>query len=109
MDWYVGQRVICINDDWVMKITSFKETLPTKDVIYTIRDIIPLGDNVYLRLVEIKNAPDWYLNPHTGKLIYGEICFSEKKFKPLEENLDHIDISIFQEILDKIKTTEPAF
>lgn len=83
-----GQRVVCINDTFSPAIRALYQQLPTKDRIYTVREvflgrekIVKGGDSatVGLLLEELKNPPDPF---HQGEQ---ELGFSSERFAPLNE------------------------
>lgn len=89
MDWYVGQKVVCVDSDWEIHENSgpvpFSTPDPVKGAIYTIRDIEVKEDWVGLRLEEITNLIfDGY-----------ETTYEACGFKPVRTT----DISIFTQML----------
>lgn len=57
------QKVICINDRFAKGIERFYTTLPVKDTLYTVRDIVPgiefsEKETVTVYLAEITNPPN---------------------------------------------------
>jgi hypothetical protein len=83
-----GQKVICVNDVFPASVKLLYKQLPTKDTIYTIREvflgrekIVRGGDSatVGLLLEELRNPPDPF---HQGKQ---ELGFSSERFAPLNE------------------------
>ena len=80
--FYIGQRIVCIDDKFHPSVFDWGDYLPILGHCYTIRKLVPNGwypiDNsrgLGLRLTEIVNPP----TPN-GR----EICFSEWRFAPLE-------------------------
>ncbi len=100
MAFYVGQKVIFIDDNWDYCMRTYKEywpNLPIKGCVYTIRQITdngPLYDHG-LMLCEIHNPIKKF---STG---IGEGNFKAIRFKPLIER--KTDISIFKEMLNPVK------
>lgn len=99
-DWYVGQKVVCIEDrpsvfsECVIWRESFKIPLQ-KNHIYTIRQVCQdTNKNIVLRLEEI------YCISSLTNLEYNWI---DKRFRPLDEK--EIDISVFHSILNKVNNT----
>lgn len=89
-----GQKVICINDTFPAAIRAIYTQLPTKDTIYTIREvflgrekIVRGGDSatVGLLLEELTNPKDPF---HQGEQ---ELGFSSERFAPMNEVEDVTD------------------
>ena len=86
-----GQKVVCINDTFSPTIRALYKQLPTKDNIYTIREVF-LGREKIVRggetatvgllLHELTNPPDPF---HQGQQ---ELGFSSERFAPLNERPD---------------------
>ena len=103
MTFYVGQKVVCIDDNfdplWKGPFsTGHIPILPTKGSVYTIRRILPdfpFSNSVALGILleEIVNAE--------VPLIGGvqEHPFGARRFRPVVER--KTDISVFTEILDR--------
>ena len=95
-DWYVGQKVVCINDEWYgphkrlgFKLFAFDRVL-TKESIYTIRKInqhTHFSGRIVILLSEVVHPrrPDFH-------------GFPPEIFRPLLEK--PTDISIFTEMLN---------
>lgn len=87
--FFVGQKVVCINDGW---INVQNLVLPKKDVVYSIRGVmfsLSLGaEGLYL--CEIVNPP--CLNSEG----FSEIAWNVEGFRPLVER--ETSIEVFQEI-----------
>ncbi len=89
----VGQRVVCVNDDFSATVRHLYRALPVKDAIYTVRDVRigrsrvtsgGGGDNdvSYLVLLdEIQNPDDPYMAEGAAE----EMGFRSDRFAPLEE------------------------
>ena len=105
MDWYINQKIVCINDDWSRHVIKNDDVLPKREIIYSIRNINSCYGSLYFRLNEIKNQENWYKSPN-GIPIFGEICFLSTRFRPLINNIDTLDISVFQKLLDGINSPE---
>ena len=80
MKFKVGQKVVCIDDNFDTSNDDFNNTfrnLPKKDQVYTIREY----DSPAVKLEEISNP----LVPIdlAGEVIYEEPGFHEKRFAPL--------------------------
>lgn len=97
----VGQKVVCINDDW-FEHPSWADVAhkPVKGQIYTVRDIdqLPLAlgfDIPGLHLIELTNPTQfWYFGMD---IFVAEISFESDRFRPLEEK--KTDISAFTSLL----------
>lgn len=92
-DFFVGQKVVCIDD------TKLREPYLSKGAIYTIREICESVEPVkwpglYFRFNEI----------HTPIVndVYGrrELSWSEKRFKPVEYKAASIFRKIAQDVTD---------
>jgi hypothetical protein len=78
--FYIGQKVVCINDSFPLRILEFASNLPRKDQIYTIRSIWR-GKSIYTG--ELK------LGFNLEELQNGErFGFFADRFAPLVEKLD---------------------
>jgi hypothetical protein len=94
----VGDKVACVLDVELIEDSAESEILPQKGEIYTIRDIEPGEDGIFLRFVEIVNVPGYYLDG------FGECSFHEEGFRPVEPR--KTDISFAHDILRK--ATKPV-
>lgn len=87
-DFYVGQKVVCIND-LNYPGRTWKGDCPKKDSIYTITDIKsntlpgPNRDPMVLMFKEIKNS--------IPKLNKEDVGYNACRFKPLEEKTYDIE------------------
>jgi hypothetical protein len=89
----VGQKVVCINDDFSATVRHIYKQLPIKDEIYTVREVsigrsqVTSGagganDVSYLVLLqELHNPNDPYMHESSGE----EMGFRSDRFAPLEE------------------------
>lgn len=89
-----GQKVVCIFQFSNNPKPIDKITLPEKDKIYTVREVIRRENRVGILLEEIVNKP---LNHKHG---FGEQGFVVEGFRPLKYD------NISAEILEKFKITE---
>jgi len=103
----VGQKVVCINDEFHQGIRKLYTDLPKKDVIYTVRSV-ELGANdkaepgeVCIRLVELKN-PKGTVAP------FPERGFNAERFAPLEEKPDEQAEEEIREPIVHVPTGEPV-
>lgn len=110
MSFYVGQKVICVDDQFSQLWVDDELTgnRPVKGVIYTIRGIVTwnfrdgTGPAIYLE--EVVNSPNprgWF-----GNLGHLEHPFTIERFRPVIER--KTDISIFTEMLTPKKISEPV-
>lgn len=94
--FYHAQKVVCIDDGWVLDPAYQDKTiLPKKDVVYTIRDIEPgEGTQVgqtFFRFYEITNP----ILPHLNRT--SEPSFDSQCFRPLEQR--KTDIGVLESLL----------
>ena len=94
-NFYVGQKVVCINDDvsrYKLPGYTYMGSLDglTKGEIYTIDKIYPHPMLNYI-LVDVREIDRMAKNPDTVNA-YG---YRYERFKPLEEKKRTTDISIF--------------
>lgn len=91
--FYVGQKVVCINQEGIASDLPFPIEVPVKGRVYTIRDSFfhSIAGADAVRLVEIKNP----IYPYDNGML--EHCFGAFRFRPIEET--KTDISIFTDML----------
>ncbi len=83
-----GQKVACVNDQFPLGIEKLYSALPRKDVIYTVRDLVPgvslqnSEGEVAVYLVELVNPA----NRHGVE--YG---FNAERFAPLATDEDELE------------------
>ena len=83
-----GQKVACVDDQFPLGIEKLYTALPKKDVVYTVRDVMPgvslknTEGEVAIYLVELVNPA----NPHG--IEYG---FNAERFAPLETDEDEAE------------------
>ena len=83
-----GQKVACVDDQFPLGIEKLYSALPKKDVVYTVRDILPgvslqnTEGEVAVYLVELTNPA----NPHG--IEYG---FNAERFAPLQTDEDELE------------------
>lgn len=94
INFHVGQKVVCIGDDWCKADDYPAVIFPVKGSVYTVRDIdIDRYDGeAYLRFVEIVNLAYRY------RYYFGETVFHHEAFRPVVTR--KTDISIFTDILN---------
>lgn len=96
-DWHVGQKIVCVNDNYA---NYDGENWIVKWSIYTIREIARRPDGLPgFRLVEVVNRPRLYRGG-----IFAECDFNSKYFRPVVE--PRADISIFHSILAGVNKRE---
>ncbi len=84
-DYYAGQRVVCIDDEWSHREEQerYGLTMPKKGTVYTVRTIGPSltteTDELYIRLAEISNP---VISRHGAT---AEPHFNVNMFRPLAE------------------------
>ena len=99
MAFRIGQKVVCVDDVFASRHYPGYEAWPTKNIVYTIRDIynedFEDGWATALLLEEI-------INPFYDWLTLGnhEAGFSARRFRPVVEK--KTDISIFTKMLDSV-------
>jgi hypothetical protein len=105
MNFYVGQKVVYVNDRQLGPYARMPK-LPKLGSVYTIRAIVPCKARGYdedgLWLVEIVNAPRLYESP-TGPVVR-ELAFRVSRFRPLRTT----NIDAFVKMLEPVKVREPA-
>ena len=88
MAFYVGQKVVCVDDR--RGEADHSEITPVKCQIYTVRDVVEWRGQFGLRVHEILNPVD----PWLGE----ERAFYASRFRPVVER--KTDISIFKAMLN---------
>lgn len=103
IDWHVGMKVVCVDDEPWPEFKSEMDGL-TSGQVYTIRkvglDPYPGFPGVGVWLDEIHRPLD------KGFEQYGEASFSAARFRPVQTR--KTDISIFEAMLTGAKTKVPA-
>lgn len=92
-DAYVGQRVVCVSDDWGPYAARSEQRgtkLPSVNRVYTIRAIELVGGEIGLYFVELIN-PKIAMNGT-------EQCFIAANFKPVDESR----LDVFREMLKNV-------
>lgn len=106
-DWYVDQKIVCINDDFDPKWRDI--ATPRVNSIYMIREIVlfqygdTAGPVISFRLREIIQNPERWIGP-ADLIQIGEIPFPAHRFRPVVE--PEADISVFTAILARINKRE---
>lgn len=80
--FHVGQKVVCVDDDFFSTEMCEPLHLPIKDHVYTIRDVVSNDRFSWYRLVEIVNAPSPTDLKGFGKV---EPAFMPSHFRPVLE------------------------
>ena len=106
MNFYVGQKVVYVNDRQIPGGYGYVPNVPKLGCEYTIRQIVAcraLGyDEDGLRLVEVVNAPHVHQCPWgTHK---SELSFRSSRFRPVRTT--SIDANLKK--LEPVKVREPA-
>ena len=101
-DWYVGQKVVCVNDDFSRchKKTLITFIFPKKGAVYTVREVVARDYRIGLRLNEIINQEGYFVR--VCRLC--ELAFIAVRFRPVVEI--NADISVFNSILDEVNKHE---
>lgn len=92
MTFRVGQKVVCVEDDFAErnKLCRIPTHYPKTGQVYTIRSFVSARGRVFVRLIEIINQPEKLL----GNV---EPAFWVERFRPVVET--KTDISIFTSML----------
>lgn len=80
----IGQKVVCVDDNFPPEIAKFYDHLPVKDTVYVIRDVT-LGVNVRGEPGEVCLTLIGLVNPCSNKPPYPERGFSAERFRPLKD------------------------
>lgn len=91
MAFRVGQKVVCINDDWE-ELDGPEVVYPRKDAIYTVREVDAAPDETFLAFRELVNPPQDY---NEG---YLECHFAAINFRPIVERKTDTGFAILEEI-----------
>jgi len=79
--WFIGQRVVCVNDRFPTHILEWTASLPRKGQVYTIRSIVS-GPNLYSRKLTV----GFHLNEL--RTIQDRLGFLARRFVPIFEHID---------------------
>lgn len=96
----IGQKVVCIHD-WYDRIPPGC-TFPSRELVYTVRELVVEGDEPSIRLFEIRNPLVAFVNMTT----LAEPAFVRWAFRPVVSG--NADISIFREMLEPKPEKEVA-
>ncbi len=80
--WFIGQKVVCVNDRFPQRILEWASNLPRQGEIYTIRSI-EIGPCLYTRRVTIG------LHLHELPTLQDRLAFRADRFVPLLEKVEH--------------------
>ena len=80
--WYIGQRVVCVNDRFPSQILDWASKLPRNGQIYTVQSIIS-GVCLYTR-----RRPTLGFFLHELPTLQNRLAFRSDRFAPLLEKLD---------------------
>ena len=78
----IGQKVVCINDEFSDWIKSIYTALPVKNSTYTIRDVRP-GINEDNKTYEVAVLLEELTNPLNSAKVPQERAFNVERFAPL--------------------------
>ena len=101
MVFRIGQKVVCIRDDWRIHLSGFarikaffrrQDADPVKGQIYRIREIVIMNGEPWLRFMELRNQE---------QLGFIEPLYLGRRFRPLISQ--ETNISIFQAMLKSVK------
>jgi len=100
MAFYVGQRVVCVDDDF--ERPPLGEIFPREGTVYTVRRVIVTKELAGLHLTEIVNKRRWYAN----QLWPVEVRFDFDAFRPLADTKKSTEtgMEILREIVRNPKT-----
>ena len=90
-DWYVGQKVVCIDDSGWFVPRSVISGLPIKWRVYTIRSVIVRDGQIGFLLEEFHSKKDFRGD---------EWGFAARRFRPVVE--DRTQFSLLQSIADRV-------
>ena len=86
-NFHVGQRIECIPDEGWNQPAIYGEVMPEGGRIYTVRDaMIGHSGEPCVRLCEIKNAPEQYLDG------FRECIFTSRSFRPVVDRPTSIEV-----------------
>lgn len=102
MQFYVGQKVVCIKDYETPRCFSWVN-FPRKETVYTVRALCPNNYKPAILLEEIRNERTVRFEVTR---VRGEPSFRSHNFRPLVEQ--KTDISIFTAMLDPSVPKSPA-
>ena len=100
-----GQKVACVDDQFPLGIEKIYTALPKKDVIYTVRDLVPgvslqnTEGETAIYLVELVNS----VNRHG--IEYG---FNAERFAPLQTDEDILEEEVPEETYAEEYELAPA-
>lgn len=89
--FHIGQKVVCVDDDWSHPLRHEVMTVPQKNIVYEVRGFDPSAREAdFIWLVEICNPP-----------VYGaEPSFAATSFRPLISRSTESGMSILRGILN---------
>ena len=81
----VGDKVVCVDDDWTHPNWKFVPNRPVKNNIYTIREIFSYAGIVMLRLNEMSNpSHEWFHGLY-------ETGFDINRFRPAKDTTHQVE------------------
>jgi len=81
----IGQKVVCVNDQFPLGIEKFYTALPKAGVTYVIREV-SLGVNFIGEVGEVAITLIGLTNPCSDAPPYPERGFNAERFRPLEDD-----------------------
>lgn len=120
-DWYVGQKIVCIDDQ--LRANAKRNMLGVDFIlkylrvgkIYTINSIsiVKYDTHTAEQVAFLLEGIDTnYSNnnwPSIDKFGERDYHFVSSRFRPLEDDVDKIDISLFQGLLDDVNSGKVRF
>lgn len=94
MAFRVGQKVVCISDDWEFRARAYANTLPQAKAVYTVREILDLPTGCGLTLEEIRDLVRWPDKPAS------EAAWTSRAFRPLIDKSTDTGMAILRKLLD---------
>ena len=86
--WFIGQKVVCVNERFPMQILEWASNLPRKGQIYTIR-WIGRGPSIYFAFCAGRAPGERGLGFELEELANGRFAFFAERFAPLADKLEH--------------------
>lgn len=85
--WFIGQKVVCVNDRFPIQILEWASNLPRKGRIYTIC-WIGRGPSIYFAFCAGRAPGERGLGFELEELPNGKFAFFAERFAPLVDKLD---------------------
>jgi hypothetical protein len=87
----VGQKVVCVDDNFPPEVAQFYIALPKKDQIYVIRNVV-MGVNWKAEPGEVCLYLVGLNNPRSDKPPFPERGFNSERFRPLNSDEDTAEL-----------------